>query len=110
MKTFNAVREAVRERLRSVDRQRYGLDPTTLNQYQLSQQKQDLESLRKQLNVYLPLFYLRGESTVGDDEDSGSESTLARGGLPFHWIEDGAALQWCTIAGTAVAMSSCGAW
>jgi hypothetical protein len=37
--------------------------------------------------LYGPLFFLKGEDTVAEGEKLTVESTLARGAIPFNWIE-----------------------
>jgi hypothetical protein len=37
--------------------------------------------------LYGPLFYLKGEDTVAAGEKLSVEDTLARGAIPFNWIE-----------------------
>lgn len=47
----------------------------------------DLLLARDFRELYAPLFYLRGENTVGPGEVLSIEQTLARGAIPFNWIE-----------------------
>jgi hypothetical protein len=93
VKSYSSIDREIRDRLGSIDRQRWGIESTNLSARELDAQEQALEELRSQIGFYLPLYSLEGESSVGDGEDTDAESTLQRGGLPFHWIEAGAVLQ-----------------
>jgi hypothetical protein len=61
-------------------------------------ERQELEDRVRRLNyaidsftMFLPLYSLEGEKSVGDPEGS-AESTLANGGIPFNWHEPSAVL------------------
>jgi hypothetical protein len=78
VKRYNAIDRAIRERkerARSPAEERAARDAEASFRY------------------FYPLFALEGEEMVGDTEKSGAESTLSRGGIPFHWIEGGAVLE-----------------
>lgn len=47
----------------------------------------DPVSARRFETLYGPLFFLRGEDTVAQGEKLSVEDTLARGAIPFNWIE-----------------------
>jgi hypothetical protein len=45
------------------------------------------------MKLYLPLYYLRGETTVAPNQSISIEDTLARGAIPFNWIEGSTVLK-----------------
>jgi hypothetical protein len=51
------------------------------------------ETYRSFSDLYESIYVLRGDTTVGDGDQSGVESTLRRGGVPFSWIESGTVLK-----------------
>ena len=51
------------------------------------------ETYRSFSDLYESIYLLRGDTTVGDGDQNGVESTLRRGGIPFSWIESGTVLK-----------------
>jgi hypothetical protein len=96
VKAYNAIDRAIQDKRWEIEDARSALGDSSSGNYQkrreLDRKERDLQRLENLFKVYYPLYALEGEDTVGDSEKSGPESTLTRGGIPFHWIEPGAVL------------------
>jgi hypothetical protein len=86
VKSYNAIRDGISARRRQLNALRIKrLSPSEAQS--LSEAQNALADLEKRFKVLSPLFALQGELTVGVGMTTGPEATLARGAIPFNWIE-----------------------
>lgn len=97
VKAYNAIDKAIQDKKWEIEDQKFLYSESSSENYrkrrELEKQEREILRVEKLFKTYYPLYALEGEDTVGDADKSGPESTLSRGGIPFHWIEPGAVLQ-----------------
>lgn len=86
IRAFNAVRDGLAEQRHKLNLSR-ARRLSSADLQAVNDALARIDDAESRLQILLPLYNLQGEQTLGINMTNNTESTLARGAIPFNWIE-----------------------